>query len=254
MKTPYDELFTDLTRLAASRHANPNPKGAHNVPVSSRSAPNEARSRESGSGEPDLVGALLQALDEKYALSRKLGQEPGLKDILSQLVGRLYAAYPDLAAVKGKRILDIACGSSTSKAPSFVFVNTPLALRPFGVGERRIPIPGKDGYTAQFEPWFCRILLELGADPVGVDRGDLSHETFEHYPVDLGQPGALDFLPEHSFDAVQDSRLFGSPEFTAQFPRQADRLGVAAEIWRQELRLLKPDGIVIHSDAAQLIQ
>ena len=50
---------------------------------------------------------------------------------------------------------------------------------------------------------------------------------FEHYPVDLGVPGALDFLPDHSFDAVQDSRLFGSPEFTTQFPNPADRLTAA---------------------------
>jgi len=78
------------------------------------------------------------------------------------------------------------------------------------------------GYTSQFEPWFCRILFELGAD--------------------------------HSFDGIQDSRLFGSPEFTAQFPNQADRLKVAQEIRRQEKRLLKTNGIVIHSDADALLR
>ena len=105
------------------------------------------------------------------------------------------------------------------------------------------------GYTAQFEPWFCRILFELGANPVRVDLGDLESEVFVHYRVDLGKIGALDLLPDHSFDAVQDSRLFGSPEFTAQFPNQADRLMIAQEIKRQEQRLLKKNGIVIHSDA-----
>jgi hypothetical protein len=64
----------------------------------------------------------------------------------------------------------------------------------------------------------------------------------------------LDFLPDRSFDAIQDSRLFGSPEFTAQFPNQADRLKVAQEIRRQEQRLLKLDGIVIHSDAEALLR
>lgn len=148
--------------------------------------------------------------------------------------------------LKDKRILDIACGSSTSKAPSFVFVNTPF-------GEQRIQISHTDGYTAQFEPWFCRILVELDAVPVGIDLGNLEGEIFEHYLVDLGQPGALNFLPDHSFDAVHDSRLFGSPEFTAQFPSQEDRLKVAAEIWKQERRLLKANGIVIHSDGANLL-
>jgi hypothetical protein len=86
-----------------------------------------------------------------------------------------------------------------------------------------------------------------------VDMGDLARESFTHYRVDLGETGALDFLPSHSFDAVQDSRLFGSPEFTAQFPNPDDRLRVAREIRRQEQRLLREDGIVIHSDARALV-
>jgi hypothetical protein len=196
--------------------------------------------------DQDLIAFSLKTLDDRYDLSGKISQEPGLKDILLQLMGRIYQVYGSFAAVQGQRVLDIACGSNTSKAPSFVFVDTPF-------GEQRIPIQAKEGYTAQFEPWFCRILLELGADPVGVDLGNLDGETFEHYLVDLGQPGALDFLPNRSFDAIQDSRLFGSPEFTAQFPRRADRLKVAAEIWKQEQRLLKENGMIIHSDAGNLL-
>ena len=79
-------------------------------------------------------------------------------------------------------------------------------------------------------------------------------EIITQHRVNLGQKGALDFLPSHSFDAVQDSRLFGSPEFTAQFPNQADRLKVAQEIRRQEQRLLKADGLIIHSDADELLR
>jgi hypothetical protein len=87
-----------------------------------------------------------------------------------------------------------------------------------------------------------------------VDFGNLESEVFVHYRVDLGKIGALDFLPDHSFDAVQDSRLFGSPEFTAQFPNQADRVKIAQEIKRQEQRLLKANGTVIHSDADSLLK
>jgi hypothetical protein len=94
------------------------------------------------------------------------------------------------------------------------------------------------------------MLLELGADAVGVDIGDLEGEAFEHYTVDLGRIGALDFLPSHSFDGLQDSRLFGSPEFTAVFPERSQRLSIMEEIKRQERRLLKKGGIVIHSDIA----
>jgi hypothetical protein len=200
-------------------------------------------------GEQDriLMAEAIAALDGRYALSAKMAREPGVEPILQQLVGRIANAFEPLSTVQGKRILDLACGSNTSKAPAFIYINTPF-------GESRIRIARTEDYTAQFEPWFCRILLALGADPVGIDLGDLEGEAFEHYRVDLGQSGALDFLPNQSFDGVQDSRLFGSPEFTTQFPNPADRLKVAQEIRRQERRLLKPNGILIHSDAEDLVR
>jgi hypothetical protein len=98
--------------------------------------------------------------------------------------------------VRGKRILDIACGSNSSRSPDS--------------GER----------TAAFEPWFCRLLLELGAEPVGVDAGD----------------------------GIQDSRLFGSPEFRAKLPHKRDHERIKTELRRQERRLLRPGGVIIHSD------
>ena len=188
---------------------------------------------------------LVRGLDERYSLVRKLAAEPGVEDILAQMLGRLTRSFGSPSAARGKRILDIACGSSTSRAPSRYRIRTPF-------GQLLLGRP-KPGYTALFEPWFCRMLLQLGADPVGVDVGDLESEDFTHYRVDLGRPGALDFLPEGSFDGIQDSRLFGSPEFTTQFPNQADRLDVAREIRRQERRLLKTNGILIHSDAEALL-
>lgn len=195
--------------------------------------------------ERDLIATTIAALDARYDLSRKMAKEPGVEEIIKQLLGRLVNAFGSMSSVKEKRILDIACGSNSSTAPASIDIDTPF-------GEKRISIADTAGYTAQFEPWFCRLLSQLGAHPVGIDFGNLEGEAFEHHQVDLGQTGALDFLPSHSFDAVQDSRLFGSPEFTAQFPDSVDRLKVAAEIRRQELRLLKPGGRVIHSDAEEL--
>jgi hypothetical protein len=188
-----------------------------------------------------LVANAIRALDTRYDLNGKMTKEPGVEDILKQMFGRLANSFEKLSDIRGRKILDIACGSNTSKAPASLYLDTPLGKKTLSQSNQ--------GYTAQFEPWFCRILFELGAQPVGVDFGDLESEIFEHYRVDLGEIGALDFLPDQSFDAVQDSRLFGSPEFTAQFPNRADRLKIAQEIKRQEQRLLKPDGIVIHSDA-----
>lgn len=196
-------------------------------------------------GDNVLLANLIARLDRRYSLLSKMAREPGVEDIIAQMLGRLARSFGSLAALKNKSILDIACGSNTSKAPAAVHIDTPFGRKTIG--------RQKTGYTAQFEPWFCRILVELGARPVGVDFGDLEAEVFVHYRVDLGSPGALDFLPDHSIDAIQDSRLFGSPEFTAQFPRRLERIKVAREIRRQELRLLKPDGIVIHSDAQALL-
>jgi len=192
----------------------------------------------------ELTG-LIHGLDARYTLLKKIAAEPGVEDILSQMLGRLARSFGSLTAVRGKRILDIACGSNTSKAPSRFRIRTPF-------GHLLLGRP-RSGYAALFEPWFCRILLQLGADPVGVDFGDLEGEDFTHYRVDLGRSGALDFLPERSFDGIQDSRLFGSPEFTTQFPNQSDRLNVGREIRRQEQRLLKASGILIHSDAEALL-
>lgn len=196
--------------------------------------------------EQALLAHAVIALDEEYSLGQKIAREPGVAEIVRQLVGRIYRAYRGFTELSGQKILDIACGSNTSKAPP------DMASTPFG--RTTNPAFHAEGYTALFEPWFCRMLLEFGADPVGIDLGSLDGETFKYFQVDLGQPGALDFLPDQSFDAVQDNRLFGSPEFTAQFPDPADRVRVAGEIWRQEQRVLKPNGIVIHSDAAVLLR
>ena len=192
-----------------------------------------------------LLADAIHGLDSRYDLGKKIANEPGVEEIIEQMCGRLANSFGKLSAIQSKKILDIACGSNTSKAPASLYIDTPFSKKTIEYKN--------EGYTAQFEPWFCRILFELGADAVGIDFGDLDQEFFTHYRVDLGKVGALDFLPDHSFDAVQDSRLFGSPEFTAQFPNQADRLKIAREIKRQEQRLLKATGIVIHSDAEALL-
>jgi hypothetical protein len=192
-----------------------------------------------------LITKTTQALEKRYDLGGKIANEPEVEDILKQMSGRLARSYPNLTDVRNKRILDIACGSNSSKLPASSVLGSLFGGR---------SVRANRGYTALFEPWFCRMLFELGAGPVGVDFGNLDGEVFVHYQVDLGEPGALDFLPDHSFDGIQDSRLFGSPEFTAEFPSQSERLKVAQEIVRQERRLLKPNGIMIHSDAMQLVK
>jgi len=193
-----------------------------------------------------LIADTIDELNTHYNLTEKMSKEPGVQEIIAQIFGRLANSFERVSNIRDKKILDIACGSNTSKAPTSLFIDTPFSKKTIGSSSNE--------YTAQFEPWFCRVLFALGANPVGIDFGDLESEIFVHYRVDLGKMGALDFLPDRSFDAVQDSRLFGSPEFTVQFPNQADRLKIAQEIQQQEQRLLKANGFVIHADVEVVLR
>ena len=176
----------------------------------------------------ELLASALAELDARHDLAAKIGAEPHLASIMREFVTRLLDAFGSLSAVAGQTVLDIACGSNTSRSPV-------TGLR-----------------TAEFEPWMCRLLAALGAHPVGLDIGDLAGESFEHHHVDLGVPGALDFLPTASCDAIHESRLFGSPEFRAAHGPATER--VRREIHRQERRLLRPGGILIHSDGRQTVR
>ncbi len=170
----------------------------------------------------ELLDRALHELDARHRLASRIAAEPNLAAIMTEFVTRLMDAFGALSAVRGQAVLDIACGSSSSRSP----------------------VTGLT--TAEFEPWMCRLLLELGARPVGIDIGDLDSEAFVHHRVDLGVPGSLDFLATGSFDAVHEGRLFGSPEFRAAHGPATE--AIRREIHRQERRLLRPGGILIHSD------
>src|SRR5882724_1795825 len=153
-----------------------------------------------------LKSGVLVTMQERY----EIGNVRGIKLITDQFFQRLDTAFGGLANVRGKKILDMPCGSETSKESS--------GIPSVATGEVMIPPP--QGYSRLFEPWFCRIVSELGGEAVGLDIGELdtTREDFTYHKVDLGQVGALDFLESDSFDGIQDSRLFGSPEFREQFP------------------------------------
>ena len=170
----------------------------------------------------ELLAGALDELDAQHGLASKIAAEANLAAIMTEFVSRLLDAFGDLWSIHGRAVLDIACGSNSSRSPI--------------TGQR----------TAAFEPWMCRLLMELGARPVGIDIGDLADEAFEHHQVDLAVPGALDFLATGSFDAVHESRLFGSPEFRAAHAPDTER--IRRDIHRQERRLLRRGGVLIHRD------
>lgn len=161
--------------------------------------------------ESKALARVYKALEEKFGSSYlRIGDQIG------EWIDRARKAFGDLENIKGKRILDLGCGSNSSQA---------------------------DGET--FEPWFCRALHKLGAKPVGIDIGDLNAEEFEHYQVDLSKSGVLNFLPDNSFDGVYTRLLFTSP-ILEQVASQTKIEEMKVEIKEQIKRLLRKDGKIIH--------
>jgi hypothetical protein len=51
-----------------------------------------------------LISRLYEALNDKYDLHEKTKREPGVKEIIEQMIGRLENAFGSLSSVKDKRI------------------------------------------------------------------------------------------------------------------------------------------------------
>ena len=130
---------------------------------------------------------------------------------------QLRASFPNIHDVQGKRILDLACGSRNYE----------------------------DDTLNRYEPWMCRLLLHLGALPVGVDLAPQRDERFKAECADLTIPDALSFLETQSFDAAYISAF---P--TRKAIRHLVSKGLSWPAMRENIlvhtrRCLKPDGIII---------
>ena len=75
--------------------------------------------------------------------------------------------------LKGKKILDLACGCP--------------------------------GYSGAQPPWLCRTLADIGAEPVGVDING-NTDNYEFHRLDLVESD-FTFLGKGSFDAINSTRL-----------------------------------------------
>ena len=73
-----------------------------------------------------LVAKTIQPLNTRYDLNKKMASEPGVEEIIKQMFGRLANSFGRLSNIQNKKILDIACGSNTSKAPASLHMYTPL--------------------------------------------------------------------------------------------------------------------------------
>ncbi len=134
-------------------------------------------------------------------------------------LAQLRAAFPNLNDLRDKHVADIACGSRCYE----------------------------DNTKRQYEPWMSRLLLHLGATPVGVDLAAQQGETFDWRQADLTIPDALDILKSNSFDAVY---ICAFP--TRKAIRHLDSKGLRWPDMRDNIlshvrRALKTDGVIIRS-------
>lgn len=200
----------------------------------------EAEKKEFWEKEMELQNEILNRLKEKY----KISELPHKGGTLEEQLIDIRRKFGSLKNVKGKRILDLGCGSNYGSFDSDVF--NKLASE-----------KGEVGRT--FEPWLCRALLELGADPVGIDIGNLEDEKFENYQIDLSKKGALDFLPSKSFDGISMRVFLDSPQLENMVGNRSSKQkdegyfdnikDVQEELLGQIDRLLKEDGKRINEDS-----
>src|SRR6266540_6226859 len=76
-----------------------------------------------------LIANTIRILNTRYDLNGKMAKEPGVEEIIKQMFGRLANSFGRLSDTRNKKILDIACGSNTSKAPASLFIDTPFGKK-----------------------------------------------------------------------------------------------------------------------------
>jgi len=182
--------------------------------------------------EKIVFDGIAKAVCEKYGLHIDEEDKTGILASIQRKLRKTSLVFGGADNIKGKRILDLGCGSSGG-TEDIDMHNSDYARNMFGPDATRI-----------FEPWYCRALLEVGADPVGIDVGENSNESFEHYGSDLTRKGSLDFLPSKSFDGVWSSAFIGSPQLdkTAGTQDKSKKREIVGELENQISRLLKEDG------------
>ena len=146
------------------------------------------------------------------------------KSILNHL-DLLRAAYPDLRDLHGKRILDVACGSRN-------------------FGGNLMDAEGRHS-TLRFDPWMSRLLISLGARPVGLDICRQFNERFESYEVDLTKKDALAFLTTNSYDAFYVSGFPTTPAIQQFISNGRTWPEVRDDVLSHLYRCLKEGGVVI---------
>ncbi len=155
-------------------------------------------------------------IDAKYPDIFEQDREPLSQRIFTH-IDFLRAAYPNIYDVKDKRVLDLACGSTSYE----------------------------DNNRGKYDPWMSRLLRYLGAHPVGIDLCPQNEESFEWHTADLTIPDALSFLDTHSFDAIYVCAFPTRKAIQHLVAKGVDWSTVRDNMLTHLARCLKPSGTII---------
>ncbi len=161
----------------------------------------------------------FQLMKKYYPLLEESNAYECQSSILRHL-NLLKSVYPNLTDLRGKLTLDLACGSR-------VYENKTKNA---------------------FDPWMPRLLLELGAIPVGVDLAPQIDEQFDAYQADLTILDSLSFLPTGKFDFCNIDKFPTKSAMKVIQERKVDWIELKANIHQQMIRILRPQfGILIQN-------
>jgi ubiquinone/menaquinone biosynthesis C-methylase UbiE len=150
-----------------------------------------------------------------------------------RLAHGLRIEFNELDRLRGKTILDVACGQTGNIDPNF-------------------------------HPWFARIATHLGCIVTGVDfkraEDPEMHEAWTYVDLDLRSREALFHFPDDSFDVTHSTYFIGNqhpkqdndPQFVADFQEDMGAYIQAQKtiFWHMN-RIVKPSGVVIINDSAK---
>ena len=163
--------------------------------------------------EPRDLQISLELVQEYYPQASDT-EKAAMLERISSHIDCLRSAYVKIEDVKGKRVLDVACGSRAYE----------------------------DNPYHKYDPWMSRLLLSLGAYPLGIDLQPQVDERFPSYTVDLFQRDSLGFVESSSFDAFYIC-AFPTRRAVQRMDEQGiEWFGIRAHILWHLQRVLKEDG------------
>jgi hypothetical protein len=117
------------------------------------------------------------------------------EDKLETQLIRIQHLCANVASLANKRVLDLGCGSMKNRDTHWNAIGR--------FWQRWI----RPKEFARYQPWYCRVLQEAGAQPVGIDIRSNAGERFESHAMDLSDPKALERFPDESFDHANNHFL-----------------------------------------------